>query len=720
LCICAVLFRVYFEIGTLDLVKPISNVYAIYVKDFIGGIMKNWHENGLTIGVCYYPEHWPKDIWENDLDRMLDMGIHFVRIAEFAWTIMEPEENKFDFTLFDEFMLLCEKKGMKVILGTPTATPPAWLTFKYPEVLNRDIKGTLYYHGHRRHYNMNTEIYMKLSKRIVEKMAEHYKDSPVVIGWQLDNEFNCTITSYHSEADNTAFIEYCKDKFKTLDNFNECMGNVFWSQTYTSWDQIHIPRNVARDSFNPHMVLEHKKFISHTIIKYAKMQSDTLRAIVPKNHFITTNGIFRNLDYVELTDKALDFMTYDSYPNFAFDMYPQYKRPRTLHDRDWSRNLSRVRGISGSFGIMEQQAGGGGWNTGSEAPMPKPGQLRLWTYQSIAHGADFVSYFRWRTSPVGTEIYWEGLNDQSNKHNRKIEEAMNVAKELESLYDIAGSEFVAEVAYLTDYINEYDQDIDVIRNRYQSESDDSWFLASQLSHTPMDYVYMDKRVKAEDLEKYSLLIYSHPVILTESTRDTLREYVKNGGTLVIGARAGFKDIYGRSPMTPVPGLLKDIAGAVSIEHTLIGPMDEAVCATWDDEQIEMPAYNEVLEPISIETKILAEYDNSYYKSMPAVTEHKEGKGRVITVGGAFSTQMAEKILEYTNNFIPYEELITLPDDCELVVRRKEDTFYFIILNYSKDEQTILLNDECTDMINNHTVQGMISLEGYGVMVLKIE
>ena len=680
--------------------------------------MRNWHELGITLGVCYYPEHWPKSIWEDDIDRMLDMGIRFVRIAEFAWTIMEPEESVFDFSLFDEFISLCENKKMKVILGTPTATPPAWLTMKYPQTLNADNSGNPYSHGHRRHYNMNTDIYMKLSARIVEKMANRFKDSNAVIGWQLDNEFNCSISSYYSKADDAAFKKYCKEKYKTLENFNECMGNVFWSQTYTDWEQVHIPINVPKNAFNPHMELEYRKFISHTVIKYAKMQSDILRSIVPKNQFITTNGIFRNLDYVELSKQALDFMTYDSYPNFAYDMYPQFKRKRTLKDRDWSRNLARVRGISGNFGIMEQQSGANGWNTGMESPMPKPGQIRLWTYQSIAHGADFVSYFRWRTSPVGTEIYWEGIYDQSNTYNRKIEEISRTAKELDKLKELDNTEYFAKVAYLTDYANECDQDIDAVRSKYQSESDDSWHLATQLTHTPMDYVYMSDNTKAEELKKYDLLIYSHPCILTQKIADTLTEYVTKGGTLVIGARTGFKDEYGRCPMTSVPGFMKNIANVESADHTLIGPLDEQVSATWDNEKIDMPVFNEILEPTSKDTNILATYDNSYYANMSAVTESIVGKGRVIMVGGAFSTGMAEKILEYTNTLNPYKDLLTLPKECEIAIRKKDNTEYIFILNYSKDEKTIYLHKECIDLIDQKTVKVTVSIKGYGVILLK--
>ena len=150
--------------------------------------MQNYKWNSMTMGTCYYPEHWPKELWESDLDRMKEAGISTIRIAEFAWVIFEPDEGSFSFDFFDEFMELCVQKDMKVILGTPTATPPAWLTEKYPEVLNGTIDGIPYRHGARRHYNYNSEKYRELSARIVEQMAAHYGKHPAVVGWQIHGE----------------------------------------------------------------------------------------------------------------------------------------------------------------------------------------------------------------------------------------------------------------------------------------------------------------------------------------------------------------------------------------------------------------------------------------------------------------------------------------------------------------------------------------------------
>ena len=177
-----------------------------------GFYMKLLNGEEISLGTCYYPEHWKEDLWEEDLTRMLANGIRTIRIAEFAWSKIEPREGEFDYSFFDRFLDLTDRMGMQVIFGTPTATPPAWLTTKYPEVLNARQDGVLYRHGARRHYNYNSPVYQELSRRIVEKAAAHYAGRKSVIGWQIDNELNCELNEFYSESDTLAFREFLKKK----------------------------------------------------------------------------------------------------------------------------------------------------------------------------------------------------------------------------------------------------------------------------------------------------------------------------------------------------------------------------------------------------------------------------------------------------------------------------------------------------------------------------
>ena len=199
-------------------------------------------------------------MWAEDLERMLAAGIGTIRIGEFAWALLEPREGTYCFELFQAFLDLCDKKGMQVIFGTPTATPPAWLTRKYPEVLNCRMDGVPYRHGARRHCNYNAPKYIGLCGRVVEQLSIRYAKHPAICGWQIDNELNCQTDEFYSQADSVAFRAYLREKYGSLDALNDAMGAVFWSETYTDWEEIAVPQVVVSDAYNPHMMLEYSRF----------------------------------------------------------------------------------------------------------------------------------------------------------------------------------------------------------------------------------------------------------------------------------------------------------------------------------------------------------------------------------------------------------------------------------------------------------------------------
>lgn len=318
----------------------------------------------LVLGTCYYPEHWDENLWEEDLDRMLRSGIEVVRVAEFAWNLTEPREGEFTYEFFDRFLELAHKKGMKVIFCTPTATPPAWLTDQYPEVLNADQDGNLYRHGARRHYNYNSPVYQKFCRIIVEKYASHYGSSPAVIGWQIDNEVNCELDEFYSDSDTIAFRDFLKRKYGTIEALNQAWGTVFWNQTYNVWEEIYIPRKTPHYTNNPHHMLDYYRFVSDSARRFVQMQADIIRKYCKKDDFITTNGIFGNLDNHQMTRESLDFMTYDSYPNFAYCL-DDYEEKNFLKDRKWS-GIWRRQGLCPRYlelwsSRAGQMAGRPGW-----------------------------------------------------------------------------------------------------------------------------------------------------------------------------------------------------------------------------------------------------------------------------------------------------------------------------------------------------------------------
>lgn len=672
----------------------------------------------ISLGVCYYPEQWDESLWEDDLRRMLKVGIGTVRVAEFAWNVVEPREGEFVFGLFDRFLDLAKNVGMKVIFGTPTATPPAWLTEKYPEALNADINGVLYRHGSRRHYNYNSPKYRELSARIVRVFAERYASHPAIIGWQIDNELNAEANRFYSDADTVAFRKFLQNKYNTLDALNRAWGTRFWNQTYTEWSQIYVPRRTTNNATNPHLMLDYLRFIANSVNEFVKLQADILREYVKPGDFITTNGMFPDIDNHRMTDENLDFYMYDSYPNFSYGTDTRAGRRKVergswMPDRGVSEALTTTRSISPNFGIMEQQSSANSWNIWGLSPAPKPGQMTLWTMQSIAHGADYVSYFRWRTATFGTEIYWHGLLNYDNRDNRRIEELKNVYEMTKKIAPLAGGKYKASFAVICDYDNIFDSEVDSWHSSLDRESKHGIFRAAQLSHTPYDYLYINEKSTVEDLLEYPVLFYPHPFILTEETAKLLGEYAERGGKLIFGARTGYKDENGQCRMMPLPGFAGPLCGIDIKESTALAGGDAVVDVRMGEETFSSGIYNDMITPLG-DTEVLAVYDSAYYKGTPAFTKRKVGEGEVYYFGGTFREDAAKAILSYLGLTEPFADLIKLPEECEIAKRGD----YIFVLNYAHEPVTVNVKAKLYDVISETEVSGEITLPEFGVGIYK--
>ncbi len=83
---------------------------------------------------------------------------------------------------------------------------------------------------------------------------------------------------------------------------------------------------------------------------------------------------------------------------------------------------------------MEQQPGPVNWAPWN--PVPKPGMVRLWTWEALAHGAEVVSYFRWRQAPFAQEQFHAGLNLRACTNCRGRARGRQVGEELARLGDL--------------------------------------------------------------------------------------------------------------------------------------------------------------------------------------------------------------------------------------------------------------------------------------------
>lgn len=680
---------------------------------------KSFDTEQFLYGVCYFPEHWAPDKWEDDICRMKDIGMNVVRMGEGAWNLWEPEEGEYSFTLFDSVIALCEKHGMQVILGTPTYAPPAWLSSRYPEVLRKDFNGHVMHHGSRRHYNYTSPVFLEFCEKIVNALAEHYKDNPTVIGWQIDNEFNCHMDVSFADSDHAAFREWCRSKYGSLEALNEAWGSAFWAQTHDDWEQIRLPEPTPT-YHNPSYLLDFYRFTSDSAVQFATRQYDILKDSCP-HQFITHNGLFGNLDNERLTQEALDFMSFDSYP--AFQLMNK-KLPEHFRDRMVGQSLSRMRGLSEKFIILEQQAGPGGQSGGVlSGPgdylhvTPKPGQMKLWSWHSIAHGADGVLFFRWRTCPFGAEMLWHGLNHYGNQPHWRLEEARDLGSELEKAGPyIVNSRCKPQAAMMFDYDNDSNCKIERYIGSEDWAQESAVYRALSERHLLTDIIDRTHLQDEEAMSRYPLLFYPNAQLLDAADTASLQRYVESGGTLVIGPRSGYKDRRNQCYLQPFPGVLRSLSGVQVTDFTMVESEMESRMVFTNGTECAAPVFNDILLPEHGEAEVLAVYSSDYYQGEAAVVKVSHGEGSVIYFGSFFNQENAETLLDMLQTDDPAAADIDAPKEIEIVTREYEGRKLYVLLNFSGQEQSVYFKIAAVDRLTERELVGTETVPPYGVLL----
>ena len=667
----------------------------------------------MWFGADYYPEHWPEKRWGTDARLMAEAGMNVVRLGEFSWSRLEPEEGRYEFDWLAEAMDVLAREGIRVVLGTPTAAPPKWLMDQHPDYYIQNVFGIQKRFGGRRHACYSNQGYRRKAVQIAEEMAKRFGKHPSVVGWQIDNEMGGTC---YCDSCCKGFQEWLKKKYRSIDALNEAWGTVFWSQIYRSFSEIEPPRYNGCDGFyegylagnespgapwshNPGLLQDYSRYASEAKITFFKQQADVIRLWSDRPVTHNLMGHYGEIDYYML-GKELDFVSWDNYIDTMWGK-SSWQHTSMAHDI--------MRGIKGKeFWVMEQQSGPCGWQKIGNTP--EPGQLRLWTYQAVAHGAEAVLYFRWRACLFGTEQNWFGVLNHDGSAGRRYREICRIGQEIQRLSrHICGSIPETKVLLVRDYNNLWSYrtqplnsgfDYDMLLERYYT-------VLVRLGLNP-DIGGIDS-----DFGKYHLILMPAFQMAAKETVEKCEAFVRKGGCLLLSFHTGMREWTTGRTEKPLPGLFRKMSG-VRVEEfdslnegrqvMIKGSFGTGKASVWCD----------ILAADTAEVK--AVYESHFYAGSPAITENRFGKGRVCYVGCDLDEEALSGLFREIVGECGLPVSLAEAEGIERVWRRKGKRRYLYLLNHTDQSQTVTLQHSCRELLNDREEKGMQILEPWGVRI----
>ncbi|OON99262.1 MAG: beta-galactosidase [Epulopiscium sp. Nele67-Bin004] len=629
----------------------------------------------MYLGVDYYPEQWDMSMVDLDLDTIIELGANTIRIGEFAWCRMEVVEGKFDFSLFDKVIEKAKAKKLNVIFGTPTATLPAWLATKHPEIISEFENGTKRSFGGRRNYCFSSELYVEYSRKIISALLTHYKEETAIVAWQTDNEFGHEGSDIcYCETCKAEFQKFLKYKYADIIELNETYGTIFWSQEYNDFSQIPLPTATIA-THNPSLRMDWELFRSKVVEDYSKFQVDLIKDIIPSAvvlHDFSGGGLAKHFDFAKAA-APLDIVAYNNYP-----VWGGQKEPVPPHDIAF--NLSFVRGLKQqNFMITEAIMGAQGHDiTGY---LPRPNQAKMWSYQGMAYGCNSLLYFRYRSATKGAEQFCYGILDADNVKRRKFFEVQSFFKDICNYKDMLDTPIENDVCIVTDYAS-------MAAFRIQQQS----ILIDYDGECKKMYKpFHDKNIGVDvvpseaDFAKYKLVIVPLMIVWNEDFQARAKQFVQGGGHMLFTYRTAVKDVHNNVTFGKLlPTNFDDLIGGFVFETESLQELD---CIPLKGEnEFRAGVFREFIETTTAKT--LYTYDDKFYETYSAITENEYGSGVAYYLGTSLVPNDLDTFVDYVLGKLGIKGTAS-PDGVECVRRvdskGKEYTFY---INHTDEVQHV--------------------------------
>jgi beta-galactosidase len=584
----------------------------------------------VLYGVSYYHEYMPYERLDKDVQMMKDAGLTVVRMGESSWGLWEPEDGRFEFAWMDRIVDRMQQAGIKVIMGTPTYSIPAWLYRKHPEVLAQRLGGEQPTYGMRQNMDVTSPAFRFYAERVIRQILNHYKNHPAIIGYQLDNE----TTSYGTAGPNVqvAFTDYLKKKFGTASELNKAWGLNYWGQRINDWDELPPRAGIL----NPGYKLEWERYQHKIATDYLAWQARIVNEYKRPDQFICHNfvgGVRTDVDQYDIA-QYLDIAGTNPYAPWSVG-------PDAVDGMDWAISGDIARSLKHqNYLITETNAQTIGWDSKTQFP-PYDGQLRLNVYSHLSSGANMVAYWHWHSLHYGQETYWKGVLSHDLEPNRAYAEVSRTAHELKELgqrlVNLKKTNQVALLYSVDSYHGiqymPFDNRVNYQTVLYQM------YGALYRQNVGVDFVFP----QSTNFNDYKVIVVPPLYVASDALLEKLSDFVRRGGHLVMSFKSGFTNENSTVRWTKAPGPLREAAGFYYQEFAnLQQPLKLKGDPFQAGEENTARAWAEFIIPEKAQP--LAYYDHPFYGKWPAITRNNYGKGTLTYEGTFLSDKLQEKIL----------------------------------------------------------------------------
>ena len=664
--------------------------------------------NKIVYGGDYNPEQWPEEIWADDMRLLKEANIDIVTLNVFSWAALQPSEETYDFSKLDKIMEMVRDNGLQVCLATSTGAHPAWMAKKYPDILRTEFNGLKRKFGGRHNSCPNSPTYEKYSVRLAQKIAEMYRDYNNIVAWHISNEFGGECYCENCEK---AFRVWLKKKYQTIENVNRAWNTAFWGHTFYDWDEIVLP-NLLSEHFEQDrsqfqgITVDYKRFNSESILECYKREYDALKAITPDIP-ITTNlmGFYKPLDY-KMWAKYMDVVSWDNYPSNE-DSPAQIAMSHDL-----------MRGINGGepFLLMEQTPSVTNWLPYNA--LKRPGVMRLWSYQAVAHGSDSVMFFQMRRTVGACEkLHGAVIDHVGTNETRVFREVKALGAELKELGEqTLGAVTDAKAAIYFDWDNWWAIECSAGPNcdlKYKDEIY-NYYQALYKLNIPVDIVGPE-----DDLGKYQLLIA--PILYMTKTGydEKIRTFVKNGGTFVTTFFSGIADEHDLIVTGGYPGKLRDIMG-IWVEESDALPSGAENHFTYRGKAYPAKLLCDLSHLEGAEA--LSVYEEDFYAQMPAITKNQFGDGRAYYVATRSNEEFYQTLMADICEECGVESLLAPQENLEVTMRRNENGRFLFLLNHAdREQETVMTEAGCGLLEKQEYAAGdVVSVPAKGVQIIRLQ